>query len=981
MHLKTLLFFFCSFIVATPISAQNDYKKLIQLSYSEIDSIMMMLYQKGSFEKCIPLMLAGQDKAKVEFGEMDSTFSEYTNNLAFFYYQTGQFNKALPLYKIAINIDKKTLGVFHPNFTTSLNNLASLHGEMGNFNLALPLFIQAKNIREKTLGILHFDFTTSLNNLAGLHQDMGNHQLALPLYIQAKNIREKILGTEHPDFAITVNNLASLHNQMGNNELALPLYIQAKEIWKKSLGVLHPDFALSLDNLAGLYQDMGNYQLALPLYIQAKNTREKVLGPLHPGFANSINSLARLYKEMGAFKLALPLFIQAKNIREKSLGSLHPHFAQTLNHLADLHKKMGNYTQSWKLLEQVLQITSGINISINIDKNWADSLFNTKYPSNLHLEIMIHSLDHIYTVLSKNKAHKKIQEKQKIVANLAIQLLNKLQHQLPNEKDKLRILKSTSAWLEKNLDILDTQKQSSIAFQFADQNKSVLLLQATKSEEVYKLGHLPDSLIYKDKKMLKKQNQLQAKLAEKRSNTEKDSLRNELIHVNQNIDDFTQLLKKDYPKYHKLKYHQIDTKTEDIQALLEDNTALLEYVISDSIIHIFYLDKNQVEWKKVFVSKGTLKKNIKNLHQALSSYNMILNNQKKAYRKYTLKAHWFYKNLLAPVLKDKKNIQNLILVTDGELGHLPFESFLVKEAPQNITDYHLLHYLVNDYNISYNYSAVLWKENMEAPSPQNNGQILAMAANYNMKLDSSILEIRLPTDQLLRNKLNPLPAARKEVETLQKRYQGFFAFDALASEKTVKEKAFDFAILHFATHGILDSRNPMLSSLAFSENNDSLESNFWQAHEISKTQLKANLVVLSSCKSGFGKFEKGNGIASLSRAFMYAGASSLIVSLWQVNDYATSEIMKIIYANLANGMKKDEALRHAKIQYMKSAEKKFAHPAFWSSFIQIGNTQPISIKRKNTTMYWIICTSIILALLSGIFFMSKKNKTETIRIT
>lgn len=145
-----------------------------------------------------------------------------------------------------------------------------------------------------------------------------------------------------------------------------------------------------------------------------------------------------------------------------------------------------------------------------------------------------------------------------------------------------------------------------------------------------------------------------------------------------------------------------------------------------------------------------------------------------------------------------------------------------------------------------------------------------------------------------------------------------------------------------------------MSSLAFTKDSDSIESNFWQAHEISKIQLNANLVVLSAYEIGYRRFEKGNGIASLARAFMDAGASSIIVSLWLVNDFATSEIMKNLYENLANGMRKDEALRQAKLKHMKLASSILAHPAFWSPFIQMRNTEPLSISKKgNSNVWWI----------------------------
>ena len=173
-----------------------------------------------------------------------------------------------------------------------------------------------------------------------------------------------------------------------------------------------------------------------------------------------------------------------------------------------------------------------------------------------------------------------------------------------------------------------------------------------------------------------------------------------------------------------------------------------------------------------------MEENIKSLHQALSDYELIVKDKKKDYRNYTENAYWFYQNLLEPVLKEAEGIENLVIVTDGALGHLPFETFLVEQVPQRITDYSELHYLVNEYSISYNYSATLWKENKEAPSAQNNGQILGLAANYEIPLDSSMMDVRLPTDQWLRAELIPLPAARREVEALQDNYQGFLSLIA-----------------------------------------------------------------------------------------------------------------------------------------------------------------------------------------------------------
>jgi CHAT domain-containing protein/Flp pilus assembly protein TadD len=933
---------------------------------------------KGNKEKTIQ----GYQKTLEAFakatGVHSSSYTLTLNGFGTFYQKIGNFDQARLLFTQAMNIQEKTIGKMNHEFALSLTNLADLYQETGNYDKALPLLIQVNNILEKVLGKLHSDFAVSLNNLATLHKRMGNFDKALPLLIQTNNILEKTIGKMHYLFAFSLNNLAVLHKNMGNYDKALLLLVQSNNILKNTFGKFHPAFASSLNGLATLHKNMGNFDQALLLHTQALNIRAKTLGKQHPSFAASLNNLATLHNSMGNVDQARSLHIQALNIRAKTFGKQHPSFTASLNNLAILHQTIGNFDQAWIYALQAIKSCSKITLSMTISPLWIDSLLNASFASNLHLENTITTLNTIFNLLQEDTTVYDAPYKQIILTDLATALLAKLRNNLSNDKDKLRLLAQSSLWLQRSLKCLHTREHNSKAFALADQNKSVLLHQASKSEKAYRLGHLPNALILTDKKLLKKQSQLQARLIEKRSEGEKDSLINELNHVNQDIDDFLQMIKSDYPKYYKLKYLQVDTKVANIQKLLDDKTALLEYVISDSIVHIFFVYNKQVSWKKIPISKDKLTQRIQNFHRVLSNYKIIAENNCLSYKIYTEQAHWFYQKLIAPVLANKKNIKNLILITDGELGHLPFETFLVEQAPQEVTNYNQLHYLVTDYNISYNYSASLWKENMEAPAPKNNGQILGVAANYDIQLDSSMMEIRLPTDQWLREILEPLPNARKEVEALQEKYQGFFAFDLLASEKMVKQKAGDFAILHFATHGILDTKRPILSSLAFTEDNDSIESNFWQAHEISKMQLNANLVVLSACETGFGKFEKGNGIASLARSFMYAGAPSLIVSLWQVNDYATSEIMKNFYENLANGMKVDQALRQAKLQYMKTAVGIMAHPAFWSPFIQIGKTQPISIKTKGGgLMLWIIGGAIFLLIFVGGFAISRRNRETT----
>jgi len=945
-------------------------------------SDLAVLYKKvGDFDKALALNLQAKNIKEKVLGSDAPDLAQTLNNLGLLHQSMGNLNLALPLYIRAKEIYEKALGKEDPSYATSLNSLAFLYYSMGYWDEALPLFIQGKNIQEKSLGKEHPYVTQALNNVAVLHQKMGNDNQALPLYIQVKNIREKVLGKEHPDIATSNNNLASLYEKLGKVDKALLLYIQSKNILEKTVGKEHLDYALTINNLALLYKNKGDYVSALPLFIQSKNIREKVLGKEHPNFAASLNNLAFLYESMGKYDLALPFFLQSKTIKENVLGKEHPEYSEALNNLAALYENMNRYDLAWKYLEEVIHSCSGNKMSWNISDVWADSLKQANYTSNRHLEVAVISLGHTFNLLAKDNTVVNVTPKQVIVAELAIELLSRLRSQVSNEKDKLRTLSQSSKWLQKSLKILNPIENHKKGFLLADQQKSVLLLQATKSETAYRLGALPDSLVWQEKKLIKMQNQLEAKLLERRSKEEKNKLLNKLNQVNEDIHFLEKTIENEHPNYYQLKHQLVDVKIDEVQALLDDKTALLEYVISDSILHIFLIDESEVRWVQQAVDIKDLKSNIKRLHNVLSDYS-TLSKEEESYRKYTELAYWFYQNTIEPVIKGSSGIENLIIVSDGELGHLPFESFLVEQANQSLTDYNKLHYLVNDFNISYNYSANLWKENTELPLAANSkasvrdaGLILAVAPNYDIKLDSSKMDLRLPTTQNLRKSLKPLPAARKEIEGLQNQFEGLFLFDEAANEKTIKEKTVDYAILHFATHGILDAKRPVLSSLAFTEDGDSLESNIWQAYEISKTQLNANLVVLSACETGYGRFEQGNGIASLARAFMYAGAPSLIVSLWQVNDFATAAIMKNLYNNLADGMRKDEALRQAKLKYMKEAKGFAAHPAFWSPFIQMGNTQPIYIARKGTSKVWWSVGLVAFLLLGGLILTKKRKAT------
>jgi CHAT domain-containing protein len=162
---------------------------------------------------------------------------------------------------------------------------------------------------------------------------------------------------------------------------------------------------------------------------------------------------------------------------------------------------------------------------------------------------------------------------------------------------------------------------------------------------------------------------------------------------------------------------------------------------------------------------------------------------------------------------------------------------------------------------------------------------------------------------------------------------------AEATEERAKAIGKDVRYLHFATHGLLDEQSPLSSALALTPPGDAAEgrdNGLLQAWEIfERVRLDADLVVLSACQTGLGKEMGGEGLVGLTRAFQYAGARSVLASLWSVADTSTADLMTKFYSFLRHGRSKDDALRRAQVALIKSAE--YSDPFYWAPFVLTGD--------------------------------------------
>jgi CHAT domain-containing protein/tetratricopeptide (TPR) repeat protein len=909
------------------------------------------------------------------------------NRLFYVYEATAEYSKGLELSKKALKLQLESDKKDYHELINSYAGIASSYKKMNRYEDAVSIEKKALHLQQK-----HFPSTDPLlahrfNNLAILYSLMHRKNEALPYYQKALEIVKNNKNPNHPQIAIHLNNLAGCHRDLKQFKIAEKILLQAVSIFKESFGEEHPNTIAFINNIGGLYEEMKNFEKAKGYYLQAVTLSNKVLGKEHSYSILFKRNLACSHQYLGNYHKALKLHFEVLKSHQILFGETNKKVFSSYNNIAECYLLLGPdfYDKGLDWIEKSIRLNAIEPIEIKEFGNDLYTLSHRTFKSNTQfrkaLKVLSKLQEAIYYVTHNKQFLLDSYKSQKTLAYF----IQQQQNTVYTKKDKLKIVGYSTHASSRAIGLIEALIEVndplivSEAIVFAEYNKSAILSSALQGNQAFDFGGIPDSLKTQEKTLKKELSSVKKKIIQATTAQHKEDLtiaKDELISIQLAQDKLRSLLEKKYPKYNALKNEQKILTTSIIQdELLEDGSALLEYCVYDSSVYVIVITKTSTHLQRLPIDKKELRSQIKNFRKSLSNYNFILNNQNKALSLYTRMAYSLHQVLIAPIKAHLTNIKHLVIVPDNDLGHIPFEALLSTLTEQKEPNYKTLNYLLTDYRISYSYSASLSLENKHYQRGQNNGKILGFAATYNPK--DSILTERSPSNIKLRQTLQGLPAAIKEVKSLQNQFKNNdFFFGEKATEANFKQHAANYSILHLAMHGIVNHHHPLLSSLAFTEDHSKVENNFLEAHEISNLQLNNDLVILSACKTGYGEFEQGEGIVSLARSFMYAGTPSLVVSLWEVNDVSTATIMQLFYHYLKDGMTKDEALRQAKLDFIQKSDGIITHPAFWSPFILLGDNQAITLHQTSFLWMWQGLGLIALASIVLFYFKNKFSKKE-----
>lgn len=469
-----------------------------------------------------------------------------------------------------------------------------------------------------------------------------------------------------------------------------------------------------------------------------------------------------------------------------------------------------------------------------------------------------------------------------------------------------------------------------IMFSIMERSKSMILLDEIASYESKHKFNVPQNIVIKENEIKSEIGFYQKILFnEKKEGRSKNisSIKEKIFELNENLDQLIEHIERNYKDYFNYKYNYSITNIDNLQNILKNDELLVEYFIGDEFIFICAISKKHFTVKKIKKSKY-LDRRMRRYRNLFSSTRTEKFNYLKSF---VATGHYFYKLLLKDILSEYNKVKSLVIIPDGLLNYVPFEVLLTKKPNKNPCNFKVLDYLLEKYDISYSYSATLFCRNTRKSNKSN--KILSFAPTFSASNPER--------EDALRSGLESLKWNKKEASLPAKYFDSRSYKGKYATKKNFIENASKYSILHLATHGVVEDSNPMFSKIAFAPNNKSVDEGYLHAYELYNMKLNTKLSILSACETGYGKLVKGEGVMSIARGFLFAGSRSIMMSLWQVSDYATYKIVNYFYKSLSEGLNKDEALRQAKLKYIKSSDKIKSNPAYWAPFVLIGDTRPL----------------------------------------
>lgn len=872
----------------------------------------------------------------------------------------GWFEEAekysLKLYDIATT----HLPPGHPTMGLVHNQLVVIYESMSRFTEALFHLKAMVEVTQKAYaesGNPHF-LAIAYNNTGFLYHSLGENSLAEAYFEKALRLHRVNYGDQELGIVQPLAHLAEAKRSLEKFEEADSLFTKAYLLQTKFDNENIKGLADLESQIGGLNEDRENFAQAEKWYIKAleRYRREGVTGTTMVDETKT--SLGKTYAKQGRTEEALILHEEVldsyKNKYQK--GSLY--IVGKWNRISETYRMAGEWEKALSYSDSTFLELLGTSTFPN--SNWIKDLpISTSIAEYLSNRISI-------LERKLNPVPKK--EVLETIVNLVRNYESYLERSIPALRSQSSVVDlakmqkklyqsgMNSAWL-----LATTYSETrylETAFDFAEQGKGLLLRLASNNLVVDEYADDEGDLYSKDRNWRGKISALNTQYLN--TGGTNDTILNELTQAIETYRLFQDsLLLLDDPGW-KERFNLQPFSVLDIRnRLLTKGETLVEYAVTEDFLFTFLINSKDFQvfrqLRKPISSQVSILKNLANLEVT----------------EFLAASYPLYQKLIEP-LEPFINGNQLTIIPDEELFGINFE---ILTTDNHVNGFSKLNYLIRKYEITYLLSASSAIQQRRTNNrTTKNGLFLApgftpvMKETYQARLLAKPEEDPIHT-QLIRQPFS-LQAAKEAVSMLK----GEIFLEEEALESRFMQEAGLYRILHLGTHAEVNNLSPLQSRLFLAKPplQDSVQDDgILHAYEIYGMQLMAELAVLSACNTGSGKFQEGEGIISLAHSFLYAGSASVVMSMWAIDEKASTEILTLFYRNLSRGMAKNKALREAKLQFLDEVPDELAHPYYWAGLGLIGDPAPIS-GQKNNRIWLLFGLAVICVLVfSGLRFLKK----------
>lgn len=788
-------------------------------------------------------------------------------------------------------------------------------------------------------------FVSSSYRLSLAERDRGDYERALyylDIAFQPLVKDEEKSRRDSTNLGLLHHAYSTIYNQMGDSLLSL----KAKEHLWEEISIYQ---SLALDNrLAAAYFELGSafenlhqYDSAIYFFEEAKAAYailedEEMVNDAQNNLSLPLRKLGRYSEALEALQLSL-------RKHQTTVGEApHPAQARLYDNLGEVYLAKGEMKQAifhfQQAIANVVPFPGADGLEANPSREAVEDLVD-KEDLLTYLRDKARAWQAYYRV-DQQASHLQQALQTLLLADYVVDLMRR-EHL--DAESKLFWRRKVHPIYEEGLAICYSLDDAEQAFYFMEKSKAVLLLDAIMEMDTRKWIDpiLAEEELSLNEELLNNRQELQA-------TPDDPGIRKKILEAQDQLETIRRDIQTQYPEYYDLRYKSAQVSRQDFLSQLPEGAASIQFFSGEHHTYVLALEGKQARLYQV--DSRVLKPIIFDYLSFFEGASTILQRPVD----YQQAGFLLYNTLMAPALASLQ-AERLILMPDGLLHNLPFEA-LITEVQQEAS-ISRWNYFQKSKMISYAYSATILSKQFSASTSegQQSTQVLAMA----------------PFAEGGNENWGALNYSDDEIDGIADLgLKGRFESGTAASYQLFQEQASRFGVLHLSTHASVNAKE----GEPFIDFNDER----LYLRDLYRLQLPADLVVLSACQTNLGELKRGEGVMSLNRGFTYAGAKSLISSLWRVNDRATAKIFGHFYAQLKEGEPKALALHQAKGAYLSSPDlpDEEKSPYYWAGFIHYGDDSALQLQKASfSRTFWLTLAGC--ALLVGVLlrrFIQRSNE-------